>query len=316
MAINWHDPLLLYRSGRASILITHVFAGMYFWEFLTTFRFDWELLRGKRNWTFGTIVYLLPRYSSLMTSILSLRVTNAFSPDVNCKAWMYVLYTFVFTTIGFTSGVLYIRVCAVSKGNRFVTLPLGLAYLAYWGLVVYSVYKPIGFYAESLLTCAITNVGVHRATTLYMFAFDLICLTVTLIFLLRMHRGGSLWKFLLQQGIIYIACICVAYLVAVIFPLINLNDSISEASGTAAVFVTTVCATRMQRGLLEYFESPTARTVASGITSVSYPQPYELSKQTPVNSRNIGLSSVHVQTTMHVHTEDNGSGDYKMEPYP
>ncbi|KAH7094060.1 hypothetical protein BKA62DRAFT_721276 [Auriculariales sp. MPI-PUGE-AT-0066] len=316
MTIDWHDPMILYRSGRAFILITHLFAGMYFWEFLITLPFDWELLRGKRKLTFGTTVYLLPRYANLITSILALRITNVFSADVNCKIWIDVTYAFVFGTIGLTSGVLYIRVCAVSKGNRFIKFGMGAAYLGYWGLVAYSVYQPVGYYVEALLTCAVTNVGIHRATTLYMFGFDLICLSIVLIYLLRMHRGDHSGSFYCNRcGIVYIACICVAYLVAVIFPLINLNDAISESSGTAAVFVTTVCATRMQRGLLEFFLSPAGRTVTSGIASVSYAQPYDLSKHTAAISRNGGVGSVHVETTMHVHTENADDGDYKMEPY-
>ncbi|KAH7097115.1 hypothetical protein BKA62DRAFT_717592 [Auriculariales sp. MPI-PUGE-AT-0066] len=275
MGIDWHDPVILFLSGRAYILLAHAMVGAYFWEYLITFGFDWQLLRGKRKLTFGTIIYLFPRYANLLTSFFTLRVTNSLSADVDCEAWITVLYAFAYGTIGLTSGLLYARVCALSGRNLVVTIGMGLAYLGYWGIVTYAVYHSKGHYVDVLFTCATTDAGTHRIIAIYMFLFDFLCLTLVFRFLHQMHRGGSLWNYLVKQGIVYFVSICCTYLVAVVFQLLKLNDPVAEAPGILGVFVTTVCATRMQRGLIEFIESPGARTVASGAGIVSTSNPFD-----------------------------------------
>jgi hypothetical protein len=59
--------------------------------------------------------------------------------------------------------------------------------------------KSYGQYIPELYICAAVNLEPHRYNAAYQLVFDLTCLTTMLVCLIRMHRGGSLWRFLLQQ---------------------------------------------------------------------------------------------------------------------
>ncbi|KAH7059121.1 hypothetical protein BKA62DRAFT_817671, partial [Auriculariales sp. MPI-PUGE-AT-0066] len=256
MSLNWKDPTVLHHCGRAYLMIAHFVSGMYIWEFMVTFGFDWAVLRRKRSLTFGTLLYILPRYTSLLVVIIILRTSNVFSSSVDCKTWIHVQFAAAFGTVGMTSGILYIRICALSGNHKAVKYGMGLSYLGYWGLVAYSAYQPSGYYVETLYACSPADVNVHRATEIYMFCFDLCCLSIALGCLIRVHRGGSLARFLINQGIVYFVCICAAYLITLIFTLLDLNDPMTASSGVVGVFLMTICSTRMQRQLLEYFDDP------------------------------------------------------------
>jgi len=54
-------------------------------------------------------------------------------------------------------------------------------------------------YIPSLYICAATRLALHQSNTIYQFAFDVACLCLMLVYLMRMHRGGSLWTLLVQQ---------------------------------------------------------------------------------------------------------------------
>ncbi|KAH7067123.1 hypothetical protein BKA62DRAFT_779209 [Auriculariales sp. MPI-PUGE-AT-0066] len=296
--MQWRSDLVLFLSGRAYILMAHAMAGI--WEFIINLGFDWDVARGRRKFNIATLFYLLPRYSSLMVSIVALRITNVFSANVDCQAWIYALHCFSYGTVGLTSGLLYAECsCALSARNIFVIIGIGLAYLGYWVLVVYAIYHSKGVYVQQLLACSAEDLHTHRITTIYMFGFDLLCLSAVLVCLLRMHRGGSLWSYLLKQGILYFICICVAYLCSVVFHILDLNDAVSEAPNTVAgkLFVTTVCATRMQRGLIEYFDSP-VRGINSHSAVISVTNPFDRSK---ANHPSRSVGHVQVDRTMHVH---------------
>ncbi|KAH7070890.1 hypothetical protein BKA62DRAFT_806920 [Auriculariales sp. MPI-PUGE-AT-0066] len=237
MSLNWNDPTILYHCGRAYLMVAHFVSGMYIWEFMVTLGFDWAVLRRKRRLTFGTLLYILPRYTSLLLVIVILRISNVFSSSVDCKTWIHVLFAAAFGTIGLTSGILYIRICALSGDHKAVKYGMGLAYLGYWGLVAYSAYQPSGYYVETLYACSPANAGVHRTMEIYMFCFDLCCLSIAL--------RDRLFRLHLRSIPHY-----------PIFTLLNLNDPMTASSGVVGVFLMTVCSTRMQRQLLEYFDDP------------------------------------------------------------
>ncbi|KAH7097263.1 hypothetical protein BKA62DRAFT_716784 [Auriculariales sp. MPI-PUGE-AT-0066] len=301
-AMQWRSDLVRFLSGRtfgAYILMAHAMRACTFHH---QPGFDWDVARGRRKFNIATLFYLLPRYSSLMVSIVALRITNVFSANVDCQVrrshGYMLLHCFSYGTVGLTSGLLYARVCALSARNIFVIIGIGLAYLGYWVLVVYAIYHcSKGVYVQQLLACSAEDLHTHRITTIYMFGFDLLCLSAVLVCLLRMHRGGSLWSYLLKQGILYFICICVAYLCSVVFHILDLNDAVSEAPNTVAVFVTTVCATRMQRGLIEYFDSP-VRGYQLTLGGHSVTNPFDRSK---ANHPTRSVGPVQVDRTMHVH---------------
>lgn len=278
MVKNWQDPYVLLMSARAFILVVHTIFGVYLWEFLQSLNFDWQFITRRRPLKAASVIYLLARYTMLVALIVGVRICNALSPDINCQRWNYVLHACAYTCVAFTSLLLYIRVVALSARNRFVVVGLGLFYATYWAFVVYGVYHSEAEYVPELFLCAAVKLTAHRLNTIVQFSFDFTCLCVMTYFLLRGHRGGSLWKFLVQQDIVYFLCITSAYLFASVFLIINLNDAVSQAPNVFALLITSVCATRMQRGLAEFYEPSRPRTYVT--TSTALPH----SPQSPIGA--------------------------------
>ncbi|KAI0310532.1 hypothetical protein OF83DRAFT_1154725 [Amylostereum chailletii] len=72
------------------IRLEYVLAGAYGWEVLTNIRYDWGILAKKRmSWT--PLVYLICRFSGVVTFVLALSGLNARS-GINCNVWVVFLF--------------------------------------------------------------------------------------------------------------------------------------------------------------------------------------------------------------------------------
>ncbi|KAH7097100.1 hypothetical protein BKA62DRAFT_662187 [Auriculariales sp. MPI-PUGE-AT-0066] len=247
-----NDPNLI----RGFSLIAYLSFGIAVWEFLISFDFDWEILRRKRRLTFGTILYLLCRYSNVFTACVFLVTTNA-SRTTPCEIWIYIQYGAASCATNIATGLLYTRVWALSNGYPLAVWGIGLPYAGAWGVIVYSTYMTEGQYIAALSTCLSDNVEAHRIATIYQLAVDLVCLVAMIWLLIRMHRKGtsSLWWFLMQQGVAYFVVICLVYIFDVVCSSLPLNKAIAMTPSLLRQVVTFIAATRMQRGLIVFVET-------------------------------------------------------------
>ncbi|KZV80296.1 hypothetical protein EXIGLDRAFT_781163 [Exidia glandulosa HHB12029] len=202
------------------------------WEFLVSFWFDKEFFTGKRpfRWTF--IVYFLARYLILLGLIAGVRITNAFQP-INCVVWNYLVYSCAHACFACASLLLLLRVFAIGQWNRWITIPLGAFYLANVGTLVHTVAMTESEYKAELFLCGASNTVASRINVFTSFVFDLTCL-ITMLTLLMRERGLGIWKFLVQQGVVYFMVATALYLFSSIFLILNLNDAMNEIPQTAS----------------------------------------------------------------------------------
>ncbi|KAH7043890.1 hypothetical protein BKA62DRAFT_739828 [Auriculariales sp. MPI-PUGE-AT-0066] len=272
--VNWEDPHVLALSIRAYILFVHLVIGAYLWEYLLTLDFDWSIIRRRRKLNLGIILYLLPRYATLFVAFVAIRLTNAFK-EIDCTAWNYVQHGSAYVAVSLASALLYARVWALSDGHPLVVYGIGFLYVGNWAMVIYGTYFSYGQYVPQMYICAAVNLEPHRWNALYQLVFDLACLGTMLLVLIRMHHGGSLWRLLVQQGILYFVAICLVYILHLTFLSLHLNHAVAQMPSALRVIVTCVAATRMQRGLIEFVEKrPVITTggVGSGIGTFSREQ--------------------------------------------
>ncbi|KAH7097103.1 hypothetical protein BKA62DRAFT_717553 [Auriculariales sp. MPI-PUGE-AT-0066] len=272
--VDWNDPYILNLSIRAYTLMAHVAAGAYFWEYLVTIKFDWDVLRRARKLTTGTVLYMACRYSGLFVVCLTIALANAFH-DLGCKPLVDLQWSSVGFANCIAAGLLYLRVSALSDGRRIIVWGLGLVYAATWAITIWGTYKAIGpaEYIPELYMCASTrgHVTAHNIANIAQFVFDLLCLGAMLWILVRMHRGGtsSLLRFLVQQGVMYFVVILVAYVLDITFSSLGFNEAITLTPSVFRELVTFIASTRMQRGLIEYLENRPV-VVSSGATAVVF----------------------------------------------
>ncbi|EJD46185.1 hypothetical protein AURDEDRAFT_164845 [Auricularia subglabra TFB-10046 SS5] len=292
--VNWQDPTTVYLCARALVLITHISFGVYLWEFLTSFDFDILYIKRRRKLGLGSSVYFLARYTTLAALAVALRIANVFEP-INCKAslhgcmrWRQALRlqagmafakaarkSLSYASVAFSSLLLYMRVyaiIAVSGSKRPIAVFLGMFYSAYLGTIVYGSTQARFAYIPELYICAPTRMSVHRLNVIVQFAFDLTSLVVMSYSLLKAAGGGpgSLWRVVFSQGAVWMLVVTAAYLLAVILLILELNDPLAEIPNEVALLVLTICATRMQRGLINFVgERRNQPWVRAGCTDVT-----------------------------------------------
>ncbi|KAH7102122.1 hypothetical protein BKA62DRAFT_829703 [Auriculariales sp. MPI-PUGE-AT-0066] len=266
--VNWNDPHVLALSIRAYALFAHMLAGLWLWEFIVTFDFDWQIIRGKRPRNLGALLYLLPRYSCMATAIVAVRITNAIGP-LDCMGWNYAQHAWAYITISFASALLYARVWALTEGNPWVVGGLGILYVGNWGMVVYGVYFSRGEWFEKSYVCAAVLLTHHRWNAIYQLVFDMLCLGVMLFVLIRMHHGGSLWRLLVQQGLLYFLAITFLFALHLTFLSLPLNPAVSQIPSALRVVGVTIAVTRMQRGLIDFVQNRPVVTSSGGAGTFS-----------------------------------------------
>ncbi|KAH7098728.1 hypothetical protein BKA62DRAFT_810237 [Auriculariales sp. MPI-PUGE-AT-0066] len=263
MGVNWDDPVTLYRWRRALVLFSHTGAGLYIWEFFTTLGYEVALLKGRRKLNWGGVLYLLPRYSIAIVGVVLLRMVNAFTDDVKCSMWDHILHGFAYASNTFTQD------CCTHVCEYFVW-GLGVAYVGSWGFAINGMYYADAIYVPEHYLCQPVNLHRHGINLGYQFAFDLACMISMMVLLFRMHRGGNLWKFLVRQGLVYVISLCSAYLFLVVCLLVAPGDILEMISIITALLIMTICATRMQRELVEFYD---VKPGAGAVIDSSLPKP-------------------------------------------
>lgn len=245
--VHWQDPVTLLLCARAFEIFTSICFGLYLWEFLVSFPFDWEhfTLRRPFRWTF--CIYFLARYLILLGLIAGVRISNVLNP-IDCDTWNHLVYASAHGCFAFSSLLLLMRVTAIAGRNMWLSLFLGTFYLGNVGTLVHGVTVAKAVYIPQLFLCGAANTVASRINVFTSFAFDLTCLITMLVLLMRTH-GGDLWTFLVNQGIMYFIVTAVSYLIPAILLVLNLNDAMNEIPQVAAVTSMAICATRMYRHL-------------------------------------------------------------------
>jgi len=255
-------------STRAYVLICHLTFGLYLFEFITTLPFDWAFWTGKQKWRWSYVPYFGARYGALLAWILLLRITNVLAP-IDCQPWLFAFLASSHVSMGFSSVLLLLRVVAVSGRHKVATPVLAVLCLGNWAGLIHGVTMGRG---ETMLQsdqylCVFLNANMHLINVAVSFGFDLTCLLVMFLFLVRGHSGGSLWRTLVTQGINYFLTVTTGYLLATVFLKINLNDGINSTVQILLLGAMTMGATRMYRSLFA-LSSPGAPT-ASGPHAVN-----------------------------------------------
>ncbi|KAH7102124.1 hypothetical protein BKA62DRAFT_792653 [Auriculariales sp. MPI-PUGE-AT-0066] len=297
--VDWNDPHVLALCIRAYTLLVHVVAGIYFWEFSVTLNFDWRILRGKRPRNLGALLYLLPRYSCLVTAIIAVRVTNAIGP-LNCQAYI---------TISFSSALLYARVWALSEGNPFVVWVLGFLYLGNWAMVVYGVYFSYGQYFDTFYICAAINLTPHRWNALYQLIFDLACLA----------DPSGIFSFN-RPGLLYFVAIAIVYALHLTFLSAQMNPAVAQMPSVLRVVAATIAVTRMQRGLIDFVEKRPVITsggsVAGAFSREETLAPTVKPKGFPDNAVYAGSSYRGLQISVNVDTWQERQSHFDEDVFP
>ncbi|KIY43462.1 hypothetical protein FISHEDRAFT_78324 [Fistulina hepatica ATCC 64428] len=87
--VNYSNPVVIERDALGLVKVAHASAGIFIWEFVTTLHYDWYILTGKRPRTPPSMVYLLARFTTLVSYACFMFGFNAYT-KYNCKGVVWV----------------------------------------------------------------------------------------------------------------------------------------------------------------------------------------------------------------------------------
>ncbi|KAH7105128.1 hypothetical protein BKA62DRAFT_767380 [Auriculariales sp. MPI-PUGE-AT-0066] len=266
--VDFNDEATLLRSAQAAMDILFTCFGAYLWEICISFDFDLLYFRGQKRFTLAAGVYFLTRYSLLLGFLLGIYMNNIWdNSNPDCQTINAVFMVCAYSTSAFASGLLILRVRALSERNFWVTLVLLAMYAADWGLMIWQVTRTDGVFVPFMRACTTMRVQGFQVNTTMAFVFDVVCLIFMLFYTLRAPytADAGMWKLMFDQGLAYMICIALVYTAAVIMSFLNLNLPITQCVNIIGLYVLVVCATRLHRRLITYHDSHASR--GSGTTA-------------------------------------------------
>ncbi|KAH9833300.1 uncharacterized protein C8Q71DRAFT_713003 [Rhodofomes roseus] len=250
-ASKWSTPEELAVDEAAFIKLMHCLAGVYFWEFLISLDFDWELITGKKKFQWPLIFYLLGRYC-LFFALIGILIALDATTELNCQA----LYTFDQlagdAAVGLASINLSIRTMAVWSQNRWIVIPLVLVILGHWSLILQGVLLTAEWIPGQ--GCAITkaNNTTLAATFIYSMCFDALVMVLSVVKLWGRSQRSQLVSILFKDGLIYFLVALLANSIATAFMVLNLNAIMAIIFNVPAAIASTIVACRAVRRLSNF----------------------------------------------------------------
>ncbi|PPQ65340.1 hypothetical protein CVT26_000055 [Gymnopilus dilepis] len=250
--VDWHSPAEVAKDGVAFGRFMHCLLGVYIWEFVVSFDFDWQYITGKRTFRWPMVFYFLNRYC-LLFALMGIAIALNVTEPVNCQGLYTFNQCFGNAAIGLASINLSLRTIAVWSRRWFIVVPLVLIILGHWSLLLHGILLKAAWIPGQ--GCAITDTDnkLLAATFIYSMVFDLTVLVLTAFKLVYPASGRSrLVELIFKDGLIYFAIAFLANLLATIFMLVNLNAVMSIIANVPAAIASTIVAGRIVRRLSNF----------------------------------------------------------------
>ncbi|EJD37561.1 hypothetical protein AURDEDRAFT_173418 [Auricularia subglabra TFB-10046 SS5] len=106
--LDWKDPTIEFHN--VVLWVVSVITGIYIWECLVSFDFDWQLLTRRRPFRWTLVPYFIARYGVLWVFIVAACAMNMFSPTKHCTIIWRLIYIGAHASVASASLLLAIRV--------------------------------------------------------------------------------------------------------------------------------------------------------------------------------------------------------------
>ncbi|KAH9980821.1 hypothetical protein BGW80DRAFT_1453781 [Lactifluus volemus] len=195
--------------------VLHTFAGLYIWEYLTTFGFEWNIYTRKRPWRWSYIPYIATRLlclSSLIVVIVGVNLKRPF----NCDAWLRGIMITAWPAGSGASFLLLLRAVVV-----FATL----AWLSGFSASLFAISKGHSKWSPLIQTCSLNGTDEYRWSLLTTFVVNVTLLGTMIVGVIHKRLDTRLWKLLYYQGLFWISAAIFTEVPGVVVPFLNINES-------------------------------------------------------------------------------------------
>ncbi|KAJ3484655.1 hypothetical protein NLI96_g5497 [Meripilus lineatus] len=213
--VDWVSPEEIMFERQAFVKVIHVFAGVYFWEFLTSLDFEWSFVCGKKRFSWYMVPYFSARWIAL--------------------------------------GVM-IALMAVWSMDRRCVVPLTLLMLGQWGVIIWAIHGAgASWIPGEGCTRQSMSLTAQLATLLYSLGFDFIVMVLCAYKLVGPLRSHSrLMNLLFRDGLIYFVIVFLGTLPSAVLVALNLNPVMNVMVLTPSLYISLIAACRVVRRLSNF----------------------------------------------------------------
>jgi len=235
--VDWNSPANILKSGIALSKMVNIFFGIYIWDFLCSFWFDWEFLSGKRKFKWPMLAYFVCRYS-MLASAISLIISIDGTGPMNCHTLGKVSEIIGYVVINCASTNLALRTLALWRYDLRILIPIVLLQLGMLSVVFRGGVVDI-YWDPQLSSCVPTSTEHDKLTKLLpavilSMAVDLTVLPLTYYKLSNHLLRTPTIQMLLRDGLIYFIAMFIAHATTVIVICMNVNTPMLLATATSA----------------------------------------------------------------------------------
>ncbi|EJD39248.1 hypothetical protein AURDEDRAFT_116193 [Auricularia subglabra TFB-10046 SS5] len=266
--VDWQSPEVVALSLTLCAYSVGIGATIVVWEMLLALPFDVAVVV-RRPLSVSSTMYFLARPTMLVVLIPAIRVRTA-RVRLDCTSWADAVYAAGYISQACASGLLLLRVVAISRNNKWLRSTVVGYYLCSIVLFIYELSQIKFVWSEEISACVVASQQTNLICTVAVAFFDFLCLG-SLIYLLRSGiHGSGMWELLHKQGLQWFVCVAFAHTCSTTMLALDLNDPLSELGQGASIVMSTVCATRMYSDLMQYATVGDEQTVSSSHGSSTF----------------------------------------------
>ncbi|KAH9970947.1 hypothetical protein BGW80DRAFT_517465 [Lactifluus volemus] len=248
--------------------VMHTFAGLYIWEYLTTFGFEWNIYTGKRPWRWSYIPYIATRLLCL-SSLIVLVVGVNLKREFNCDAWLRGIVVrlvdcpFMLIDISQITGwpaasgasfLLLLRAVAIWSLDRRVVVFATLVWLFGFSGSLFAITRGHSKWSPLVQTCSLMQVGTDEYKWILMtgFVVNVTLLGTMIVGVIHKRLDTRLWKLLYYQGMFWISAAVFTEVPGVVMPFLNINDPWNMMFQVPLLVVLVIASSRSYRDLFQH----------------------------------------------------------------
>ncbi|KAH9962859.1 hypothetical protein BC827DRAFT_177052 [Russula dissimulans] len=228
----------------------HALGGIYVWEYILTFGFEWSFITGKRRFPWSMWVYVAIRLLALVNVVANL-IQTGFETLVDCHDWVYVEYITVYSVFVLASFLMILKIAAIWTRNRWIKWILAAsmgAWLTNIALIIRSTVTTSAKYESSFGTCVLHKAKTTRDSTLATLSSDMFLLIV-MLFGLVSERGHHLGRLLFHQALIWLIVAIFSQVPLLVLISLKFDDLANLVFNSSSLISMTICVTRLYRTL-------------------------------------------------------------------
>jgi len=297
---DWTSSAEIEKDGAVFSKFMHALLGLYIWEWFTSLDFDFDYIRGKRQFRWPLTFYFLNRYC-LLFALIGIAIALNVTTEINCQGLYTFNQLFGNAAIGLASINFSLRTMAVWSQRWYIVAPLVLLILGQFSLLLHGVLLKATY--DPADGCVITDTDntLLAATFIYSMCFDFTVLSLTAWKLVinapstKVMGRSRLVVLIFGDGLIYFFIAFLSNLLATIFMLLNLNPVMSIIANVPAAIGSTIVACRAVRRLALFTSSGPEMFASTQASTLAFRNSKSTAQRPRVNTNIVKSEGVHVQ---------------------